>query len=147
MINNGMLLVEIEGGKHGYIGTDGKVIISIEYDAAAEIPYRKTYFKLAKNGKYGIVDQYNEIKIPFKYDYLETSYDHDLVFCVIKEKQKMLENWAVYDQDFNLIIDAELDEQAINLENYKTKNTLGRLNPKYYLLGLLRSKIIQSDRY
>ena len=127
--------IEMQGGKHGYINRDGELTIPLEYDDAAEIPYRK-YFEVAKNGKWGIIDIQNEIMIPFQWNRLTVSYHHDLIFCGIEEncdlhvgnEDKLLAailgtqpeptcystlKWGVYDQNFNLIVQPDLDEEPI----------------------------------
>ncbi|ABR49257.1 KWG Leptospira repeat protein [Alkaliphilus metalliredigens QYMF] len=126
---------EKQGGQHGYIDSDGKIIIPLEYDDAEEIPYRK-YFMVAKNKRWGLIDIENESIIPFLWDYLQTNYKHNLIFCGIKEKselhvgdvdklcsaiiQTQLEptceyilKWGVYDENFNLIVHPELDTEPI----------------------------------
>lgn len=125
----------IEGGKHGYIDSNGKLIIPLEYDYADDIPYRK-YFEVSKNGKKGLIDKENKTIVNFQWDYLETSYGNQLIFCGRKEtcdlyvgaEDKLLgaimkmkpeptcnykEKWGVYDGNFNLIVEPELDKRPI----------------------------------
>ena len=128
--------VTMQGGRHGYINQKGEIVIPLEYDDAEEIPYRK-YFMVAKNGKWGIIDIQNKIMIPFQWNHLTESYHHDLIFCGIEEncdlhvgnEDKFLAaifntqpeptcyktmKWGVYDQNFNLIVEPELDEAPYN---------------------------------
>lgn len=130
---NGGNYIEIRGGKHGYIDGSGRVVIPLEYDAAEDIPYRK-YFMVAKDGKWGLIDNLNQILIPLQWDCLDTSYDHDLIFCGRKEACEPYEGaedrllaailntkteptcdytwkWGVYDQSFTLIVQPDLDER------------------------------------
>jgi hypothetical protein len=119
----------MRGGKHGYIDKAGKIIIPIEYDDAEEITYRHKYFRVAKNGYWGLVDNQKTIVVPLKWDELEVSYHHDLIFCGKKEnidaedsilttlQDKPSEartgsqiKWGVYDQNFNMMVEPELDD-------------------------------------
>lgn len=132
---NGGYYIEVNGGKHGYIDTNGRIIIPLEYDYAADIRYRK-YFEVNKNGKWGLIDNQNKTIIPLQWDNLETNYGHNLIFCGRKEacelhigsEDRLLASifniqpeptcnytlkWGVYDQDFNLIVQPQLDEKPI----------------------------------
>jgi len=110
---------EITGGKHGYIYKDGAVVIPLEYDDAYDIPYQhRKYFEVEKNGKKGLIDSHNKQVIPLEWDYLETSYDHKLIFCAIYDKQLQTNTyeslrWGVYDAYFNLIVQPKLDQAPI----------------------------------
>lgn len=126
---------DIVGGKHGYIDTNGTIVIPLIYDYALDIPYKK-HFKVSRNGKWGLIDKNNRILIPLKWNYLETSYEHSLIFCAIESSSEInvksrdkslgeiydtqakskLQNtlkWGIYDKNFNLIIQLELDEAPI----------------------------------
>jgi hypothetical protein len=119
----------MQGGKHGYIDKTGKIIIPIEYDDAEEITYRHKYFRVAKNGCWGLVDNQNAIFVPLKWDELEVSYHQDLIFCgkkenidaadsvltTLQDKPSEARNgprikWGVYDQNFNMMVEPELDD-------------------------------------
>ena len=125
----------IEGGKHGYIDSDGSIIIPLEYDCAEDIPYHK-YFEVSKNCKKGLIDRENKAIINLQWDYLVTSYGHQLIFCGRKEPSDLhvgaedkllaaimnmkpeptcnyMERWGVYDENFNMIVQPELDERPI----------------------------------
>lgn len=133
---NGHTYIEISGGKHGYIDIHGNVIIPLEYDSAMDIPVKKC-FQVSKNGKWGLIDNQNKTIIPLQWDNLETSCFGELIFCgreescelfvgqedrllaaILKiEPQPTCTNtikWGVYDQNFNLIVQPELDEKPIN---------------------------------
>lgn len=126
----------VEGGKHGYIDSDSRIIIPLEYDYAEDIPYRKYYFEVGKNDKCGLIDNENKTIIPFQWDYLRTNYGSHLIFCGRKEpcapyvgaQDKLLgaitntkpkptcnyiEKWGVYDENFKLIVQQDLDEKPI----------------------------------
>jgi len=149
--------IEKQGGKHGYINRDGELTIPLEYDDAEEIPYRK-YFKVAKNGKWGIIDIQNKIMIPFQWNHLTVSYHHDLIFCGIEEncglhvgkEDKLLAaiqdaqpeptcyntlKWGVYDQNFNLIVQPDLDEEPIRpMIKSSSRSKSFHYYDKYYVL-------------
>jgi hypothetical protein len=57
--------VYIYGGKHGFIDTTGNNVISIEYDDASDIP-DDNYFRVAKNGKWLMVDSQNKTISPLE---------------------------------------------------------------------------------
>ena len=162
----------IHGGKHGYINTNGEIIIPLEYGYACEIPYRRNkYFQVSKNGKWGLINNQNKIIIPFNWDRLETSYDTDLIFCAVHVacepyvddysrlisamfglKPEVIADmiaaepglnptrtsrlkWGVYDNEFNLIVQPELDEKPFRPKI--KSNVRGKsfsYSKKYYIL-------------
>lgn len=156
-VNGTFCYIKINGGKHGYIDTNGRIIIPLEYDYAADIPYRKC-FTVNKNGKWGLIDNENKTLIPLQWDNLETNYGHNLIFCSRKKgcelhvglDDKLLATifniqpeptcnytlkWGVYDQNFNLIVQPELDEKPIRpmiKSNPRSKNFM--FYEKYFAL-------------
>lgn len=150
---------DIVGGKHGYIDTDGIIAIPLIYDYALDIPYKK-YFQVMCNGKWGLINKDNNILIPLKWDYLETSYNHNLFFCAIEissaintkssdesfgenydtQAKTKLHNtlkWGIYDVNFNLIIQPELDEAPITPKiRIKEKYNEFRLYEEYFILKI-----------
>lgn len=144
-INDGYYIV-IEGGNHGYINIKGKVIIPIEYDDACEISYRlNKYFKVSKNGKWGLINNQNKTIIPFNWNRLEISYERDFIFCVLKvadmltsESESMFTSmfkWGVYDKEFNLIVEPELDESPyIPMIKSNPRSRNFSYYKKYYIL-------------
>lgn len=138
------------GVQHGYIDIDGNIIIPLEYNRGEDIPYRK-YFKVTKNKKWGLIDNQNKTIIPFKWESLETSYNHDLIFCSIRKACELDEGtilntqskctydytlkWGVYDQNFNLIVQPGLDEKPIRLKG-KYDYTSSYYFEKYFILKI-----------
>jgi len=113
--------VYMQGGNHGYIDTTGEIAIPIDYHDAEDIPYRQ-YFVVARDGKWGIIDRENMTLLPFQWDSLRTSYEHHLIFCrldfpVPEATKDYTRNWkwGVYDNNFQLIVEPELDEGPYNL--------------------------------
>lgn len=128
-----------------------------------EIPYRK-YFKVSKDGKWGLIDNQNNILIPFNWSKLNTNYDDDLIFCARKEYcEKYVDNsydgliaaifniesvptfsykykdyrckWGVYDKYFKLIIEPELDEEPFNSKYRNSRRSRFSTDyKKYYIL-------------
>lgn len=152
---NGGRYIEVNGGKHGFIDKAGEIVIPLEYDNAEHIPYKRC-FNVAKNERWGLVDKQNKTIIPLMWSVFETSSFHDLIFCGMEEAcdpyvgpQDMLlasvfeiqaeptcnhrMKWGVYDQNFNLIVQPELDEKPV-LYRSKAKNEWGYQNSEYYLL-------------
>jgi hypothetical protein len=154
---NGRCYVSVNGGKHGYIDTKGKIVIPLDYDYAEEIPYRK-YFQVSKDGKWGLIDNQNNILIPFKWDMLNTNYYDDLIFCAMEERcEKYVDSydklvaaickmepvptcnyrykWGVYDKHFNLIIEPELDKEPFNAKYRNSpRSKFSTDYKKYYIL-------------
>lgn len=63
----GVYHILVSGGKHGYINTAGEIVIPIIYDDGEDIPLRRqNCFKVALNGKWGVIDKDNNIIIPFE---------------------------------------------------------------------------------
>lgn len=86
-INHGYDL-SMDGGKHGYIGLDGKIIIPLEYDYAFDIPRGKN-FLVSIDGKHGIINNKNKIIIPLIWDLFYMEWDSDLIFCAQEEPSEM----------------------------------------------------------
>ena len=160
--------VRVQEGKHGYIDIDGTIIIELEYDYANEIPYRH-HFIVAKREKWGMITKLNQTVIPFIWDRLLTSYQHNLIFAGRRdyisdrydqkvEKQRNEEStqpkygvdyvlkWGVYDQSFNLFVDSEVDEIIIPIIKDTSRSKSYRKYEKYYVLKKKRYfGIISSD--
>ena len=115
--------VDVRGGIHGYLDPDGEIVIPIEYDCAEDIPYcKKEYFLVIKDGKYGFVDKDNKVVFPFQWDFIDRWAGDNLIFCAVKKSYEILNKdqkpvtktrlkWSVYDGDFNLLIEGELDRR------------------------------------
>jgi len=123
--------VEINGGKHGYIDTTGKIAIRLEYDNAYPISFNGC-FLVSKNRKKGVVDNQNRIKIALEWDVLVR--DGYLLFVAMEEpcdlyigaEDKLVAEdsnidpistcdsrlkWGVFDLNCDLLIKPELDER------------------------------------
>ena len=134
------------GGKHGLIDMTGKVIIPVEYDVLRG--HIDHCLIVANNEKWGIINYKSSIIIPLEWDELRKCYNNDWIFCGKAEpcepytssEDKLLAKifdepleprshkmkWGVFDKDFNLIINPELDEVP--------EQPMPHKYPEYYLL-------------
>lgn len=129
--SDGQLMTQGAGGKHGYVNSTGRVIIPLEYDDARYIPYRKNCFAVAKDGKWGMVDNRNSIMIEFNWDVMKSLSGNWLVVatkepCQIHDRYPNDINgdpnqcncnwkWGVINRNFDLM---ELDEQPTIYKNF-----------------------------
>ncbi|MCB2292651.1 WG repeat-containing protein [Clostridium algoriphilum] len=153
-IDNGDIITH--GGKHGYIDRNGKIIVPLKYDDAADIFKYCDRFKVALNQKWGIIDNENVTIIPLEYNNLEIHYDDNLIFCSIKEacelhvgaydlRMSVLLDvkaeatcyfrlkWGVYDKNCNLIVKPELDNKP-TCHEIKQDNSRNTVPSRYYIL-------------
>lgn len=139
-----------QGGDHGYIGTDGDVVIPLEYVDAISWPYRDC-FVVSKDGKWGMIDHENKSKIPFEWTCVKPDIEYDLIFCAKKKTGEPYDRdrdgslygfaalWGVYDKDFNCIIPAELDEAPIT-PMFKGSSTASRYGYERKYLVIRKGK-------
>lgn len=124
--------IRVYGGKHGYIDETGKSIVPLEYDDGNDIPY-SSYFEVAKNSKWGMIDKKNRIIIPLKWDFLERCYGTNLIFCGLVNPQENTIDWGVYDKKGNLIVEPKLSKKPVPYTG-DHKNRLCINSETYYIL-------------
>lgn len=93
-----------DGHSSGFINEDGVFIIPPQYD----MPFWDHFdifgnMPLVYNGKWGILDGYNNIRMPFKYDSIERFYDNDTIFAKFQESGK----FGFIDKHCNIVIPAQ----------------------------------------
>lgn len=97
-----------KNGKYGYIDTAGKLIIPLQYESADDFQFigktarydekRGYYVGIVKqNGKYGVINQYNEVLLDFMFDdvifyhnYEEFGYYEPTYLCIYKGKKFLI---------------------------------------------------------
>lgn len=99
---NGFYAV-IQNDKYGYINTKGELSIPIMYESADDFKFiQSSYFEdkngyylgiVKKNGKYGVINQYNETLLDFVFDdiifykdYHEHGFYRPTYYCIYNEK-------------------------------------------------------------
>ncbi len=145
-------LIVANNEKWGIINYKNSIIIPLEWDKLIplkvdyDIP--QNYYKVKKNEKWGIINYKSSIIIPLEWDELRKCYNNDWIFCGKAEpcepytssEDKLLAKifdepleprshkmkWGVFDKDFNLIINPELDEVP--------EQPMPHKYPEYYLL-------------
>lgn len=97
-MKNVKLLARQKNGKSGYINSDTKeFVIPPKYYLALNFRNGLASVQLDFNGKWGVIDESDNLIIPFKYDKI-SFYSEELIACNYKEK------WGFIDRNDKLII-------------------------------------------
>ena len=97
--HEGLAKIE-QDGKYGYGGTNGEVVIPVEYDDAED--FSGGFARVRKDGKYGLIDTKGEIVVPLEYDCVGR-FSEGLVMV---EKD---EEWGYLDTKGQIVIAPEYD--------------------------------------
>ncbi len=124
---NDKYIMGSNNGKVGIISLDGIKNIPMEYDAinyygsdySKDVSYYEinnmTYFILAKNMKYGVVDEDNKIIVDFKYDNLFYSHELNKLYSNIYSKTVLFNEGEdeLDEDDYDLGTDLEENEELL----------------------------------
>lgn len=119
-LSTGYFRVRI-GTKFGIVSTSGKEVIPTVYDGIIIFGGNedKDKFIVIKDKKYGVIDDKNDIKIPFKYDYIQNSGNFVMV-----AKNGL---YGFYNDQFELIIPITY----LKAKNFKDSNRISVLDANH----------------
>ena len=92
----------------GYIDTNGKIVVPVEY-SATQGPFVEGYACMQKrdNSKYGYINTENETIIPFEYDAAYGASDENT--CSLSER---MDKFGIVDKDNNVVVPLIFDDIA-----------------------------------